>query len=82
MEYLQKIVKIKKVDLFLHILPDSNQNRTVNSAKPLKYPFFYTEYLSVASVTKWHQGQTFKRHDVTTMSKRRAAFSRTKGTAK
>ena len=34
------IAKIKKVELFLHILPDSNQNRTENIAKTLKYPFF------------------------------------------
>ena len=74
----KKNVKIKKVDVFLHILPDSNQNRTENTAKNFEISIFYTEYLH----TKWRQRQTFKCHDVTTISKRRATFSRTKGSAK
>ena len=74
----KKIVKIKKLDLFFHILPDSNQNRTENTAKNIKISIFYTEFLH----TKWRQRQTLERHDVTTMSKRRATFSRTKGSAK
>ena len=37
----KKNVKIKKVDVFLHILPDSNENRTEKTPlKTLKYPFF------------------------------------------
>ena len=62
--YLQTIVKIKKVDIFLHILPYSNQNRTENTAQTLKYPFSYTLYLR----TKWRQRQTIERHNVTTTS--------------
>ena len=41
-------------------LPDCNQNRTENTVKMLKYPFSYAEYLH----TKWHQRQTFERHNV------------------
>ena len=43
-------------------LPDSNQNRTENTVKTLKYPFSYTEYLN----TKGRQRQTFERHNVIT----------------
>ena len=40
-EYLHKIVKIKKLDLFLHILPDSNQNRAENTAKNIEISIFF-----------------------------------------
>ena len=36
----KEIVKIKKVDLILHILPDSNQNRTENTAKNIEISIF------------------------------------------
>ena len=39
--------------LFMHILPYSNQIRTENAVKTLKYLFSYTEFLS-----------TFERHNV------------------
>ena len=44
------------MDLFLHILPDSNQNRTENTAKNIEISIFYIEYLH----TKWRQRQTFE----------------------
>ena len=70
MGYLQKNVKIKKLDVLLHILPHSNQNRTENTAKTLKYPFSYTEYLH----TKWRQRQTFERHYVQQRERRAQRF--------
>ena len=36
----KKIVKIKKVDVFLHILPHSNQNRTENTAENIEISTF------------------------------------------
>ena len=56
------------MDLFLHILPDSNQNRTENIAKNIKKSVFYTEYLD----TKWRQCQTFERHDTSQQCQRGA----------
>ena len=64
----KKNVKIKKVDLFLHILPDSNQNLTENTAINIEIS---TEYLH----TKWRQRQTFERHYLTTRQKTHAMFS-------
>ena len=36
-----------KVDLFLHILPDSNQNRTENAAKNIEISIFLTPSISI-----------------------------------
>ena len=35
---------MKEVDLFSHILPDSNQNRTENTAKNIEISLFYTVF--------------------------------------
>ena len=67
---MQKNIKIKKLDLFLHILPHSNQNRTENTTKTLKYPISYTEYL----YTKWRQLQTFECHNVQQRQRRSQRF--------
>ena len=36
----EKNVKVKKLDVFLHILPRSNQNRTENTAKNIEISIF------------------------------------------
>ena len=58
------------MDLFLHVLPHSNQNRTENTAKTLKYPFSYTEY----HYTKWRLRQTFERHNIQQRQRRTQRF--------
>ena len=50
-EYRQKIVKIKKLDIFLHILPHSNQSHTENTDKNIELSIFLHKYLH----TKWRQ---------------------------
>ena len=35
------------MDLFMHILPDSNQNRTENTAKIIEISIFFTPSISV-----------------------------------
>ena len=64
-EYLQKNVKIKKVDLFLHFLSESNQNRTENTAEKIEISIF----LHRVSPYKMASASNFERHDVTTMSR-------------
>ena len=69
----ETIVKNKESGrIVTYFLPDSNQYRTENTVKTLKYPFSYTEYL----YTKWRQRQTFERHNVTTVINARNVFAK------